>query len=260
MLSHSQLKFLRSLQITKIRSKENQILVEGDKLVKECLLGSYLPGYKLLEIFSLDTWISHNEQLISKSACKVNSITAKQLEQISIQKNPNQVIGLLQYSNSPPVIHPNKEELYLATDHIQDPGNMGNIFRMAEWFGVKYLFISNDSADPYNPKVIQSSMGSIFRVPFQRGNLLTLLKTIALSMPVYGTTLNGENIYKSKLSSGGIIILGNESKGISSEISKIVTKPLLIPRFSASSQYPESLNVATATGIVLSEFRRQEHY
>lgn len=258
MLSHSQLKFLRSLQISKFRSREKQILVEGEKLVKECLMRSYLPAYELLGIYAIDAWIKNNSELISQSGCIVTSVTPKQLGQISIQKSPNQVVGLLRYSISLPLLVPINKEIYLATDHIQDPGNMGNIFRMAEWFGIKYIFISNNSVDPYNPKAIQSGMGSIFRIPFHRGNLKTLLEPLSGSVHIYGTMLEGENIYKSKISDGGIIILGNESKGISKEISKIVTKPLFIPRFSESSDYPESLNVATATGIVLSEFRRQE--
>jgi len=258
MLSHSQLKFLRSLQIGKFRAKENQFLVEGEKLVKECLMKSYLSGFELLGIFALDEWIAINLQLISQSGCKATSITPKQLGQVSSQKSPNQVVGLLSYPDSPPLISPTNSELYLATDYVQDPGNMGNIFRMAEWFGVKSIFLSNDSVDPFNPKVIQSSMGSILRVPFRKGNLMTMLSPLVDSIPIYGTMLNGKNIYKSKISSGGIIVLGNESRGIGSEISKIITKPLYIPRFSISSEYPESLNVSTATSIVLSEFRRSE--
>ncbi|MCK5821223.1 MAG: RNA methyltransferase [Bacteroidales bacterium] len=258
MLSHSQLKFLRSLQINKFRSKEKQILVEGEKLVKECLRKSYLPGYQLLEIFALDVWINNNSELISNSGCLVTSITPKQLEQISIQKSPNQSVALLRHPETPPIPSLEQNELYLATDHIQDPGNMGSLFRIAEWFGVKSILLSNNSVDPYNPKVIQSSMGSIFRTTFHRGDLLSMLQSTNTTPTIYGMMLDGENIYTSNISPSGIIVIGNESKGISKEISKIVTKPLYIPRFSASSEHPESLNAATAAGIVLSEFRRQK--
>ncbi len=256
MLSHPQLKFLRSLHISKLRAKEKQILVEGEKLVKECLNKSYSSGFELLEVFALEDWIKDNQELIRRSACLATIITPKQLKQISIQKNHNQAVGLLRYSESTLPKLLDKNELYLATDQLQDPGNMGTIFRMAEWFGVQSIILSTDSVDPYNPKVIQSSMGSVLRIPFYRTDLKQVIDSINGSIPIYGTMLNGENIYTTATTSGGLIVLGNESKGISAEISKLITKPLLIPKFSKLDDYPESLNVATAAGIVLSEFRR----
>ncbi len=198
MLSHSQLKFLRSLQIGKFRAKEKLFLVEGEKLVKECLRRSYLPGFELIEIYALQEWINSNQELISQSGCISTSITPKQLGQVSSQKNPNQLIGLLRYSDSPQSLSPANNELYQATDHVQDPGNMGTIFRMAEWFGVKCIFLSNDSTDPYNTKVIQASMGSILRVPFLRGDLESTLEPFRDSIPIYGSMLEGRIFIKRK--------------------------------------------------------------
>lgn len=256
MLSHSQLKFLRSLQINKYRAKEKQFLVEGEKLVKECLLKSYGQNFELIEIFTLREWSDKNHRLIEKSGIQCTILPHKQLEQISLQKTPNQALGLMRFSTESRKTDFNSNDLFLVIDKVQDPGNIGTIFRLAEWFGIKQIILSSDSADPYNPKVVQSSMGSVFRVPFYRGNILSLFENLDSSIPIYGTILNGENIYKSKLSKGGIIVLGNESKGISKEISSYISKPLLIPRFGDSEKYPESLNVATAASIVLSEFRR----
>jgi TrmH family RNA methyltransferase len=256
MLSQSKLKILRSLQYSKYRAQEKKILIEGEKLVQECLAGAYSSRFELMEIFALEGWIHKNSGIIDQTGLQAESIDHKQLKQLSNQKTPNQVIAVLKFSDDIATNKPDKRNLYLALDRIQDPGNLGTIFRIAEWYGVHQMFLSEGTADPLNNKVLQSSMGSILRVAYQQVNLPEFLQQLESDITVYGTLLNGKSIYKSSLEEGGIILLGNESQGISADLIQYISNPLLIPRYSKNSKYPESLNAAMAAGIVLSEFRR----
>lgn len=257
MLSHSQIKFLRSLQISKFRAKENQFLVEGEKLVAECLAGSYNSNFSLLEIFASEDWIKRNQARLTHSGTNSTSINAKQLEQISSFKTPNQVVALIKQTDGPRHLNPDPQGLYLMADKIQDPGNMGTLFRLCEWFGVTGMILSEDSADPLNPKVIQAGMGSVLRVPYLRTDPVQWLKSCDQDMPVYGTLLEGTSLYKINFSPTGVVILGNESKGIRPELVPLITDAVFIPRWSEKSSYPESLNVSTAAAIVLHEIRRK---
>ena len=148
-------------------------------------------------------------------------------------------------------------QLSLALDGIQDPGNLGTIIRMADWFGIAHIFCSPNTAEAYNPKVVQATMGSIAHVAIHYTELAPLLSTLPHDFPIYGTLLDGENIYKKTLSPTGIIIMGNEGNGLSPETRAFVNQRLLIPNCSAAPNKAESLNVAIATAIVCSEFRRQ---
>jgi len=256
MLSQSKLKNIRSLHISKYRAQENKFLVEGDKLVKECLSGAFSNRFALKEIYALQDWIDDNLLIINKFKDICFHVDHKQLHQISLQKNPNQVVALMSFDPDLDIHSPETDKLYLALDRIQDPGNLGTIFRLAEWFGVDCIFLSEGTVDPLNPKLIQSGMGSVLRVPYEKIDLNNWLSVHSKKIPVYGAFLDGESVYKKELSKGGIIVIGNESQGINDSLRKYINHPLLIPKFSNEQAYPESLNAATATGIILSEFKR----
>ena len=145
--------------------------------------------------------------------------------------------------------------LYLALDGVQDPGNLGTIIRIADWFGINTIYCSTDTADVWNPKVVQATMGSIARVSLYYTDLPQMLKSA--EVPVYGTLLDGENIYSQSLSSDGVIVMGNEGNGLSAPVRELVDRKLLIPSFNSSPDMAESLNVAIATAITCSEFRRR---
>jgi len=256
MLSQSKVKNIRSLHISKYRAQENKFLVEGEKLVRECLNGAFSERFELKEIYALHEWIEDNHLIIKDFENACFEVDNKQLQQISLQKNPNRVVALMSFIPELDIHRPKSDKLYLALDRIQDPGNLGTIFRLAEWFGVDCIFLSEGSVDPLNPKLIQSGMGSVLRVPYEKINLENWLSNHSKKLPVYGAFLDGESIYKKELSQGGIILIGNESQGISDELRKYIKHPLLVPKFSNDQAYPESLNAATATGIILSEFKR----
>lgn len=148
--------------------------------------------------------------------------------------------------------------LNLALDGVQDPGNLGTIIRIADWFGIEHIYCSLDTADVYNPKVVQATMGSIARIKVEYGNLQALMESLSLETPIYGTLLDGENIYQQKLENRGFIIMGNEGKGISPALTKLVNHRLLIPNFPEGRATADSLNVAIATAITCAEFRRQD--
>ena len=150
----------------------------------------------------------------------------------------------------------NTQELSLALDGVQDPGNLGTIIRIADWFGITHIYCSQDTADVYNPKVVQATMGSIARVKVEYGNLLALVESLPADVPVYGTLLDGDNIYQQQLENRGLIVMGNEGKGISPALAKKVNRRLLIPNFPEGRATADSLNVAIATAITCSEFRR----
>lgn len=256
MLSQSRLKIIRSLQISKYRSKEKMILVEGDKIVRECLEGKLNENFNLLEILGLPEWMMANKVLLDDSGIKRTEITERELEQISLQKTPNQAVALIEFDYKEIWQEPREGDLYLAIDRIQDPGNLGTLFRLAEWFGVDFIYLSTGTVDPLNPKTIQAAMGSALRMNYAQINLEELLSKADPKIPVYGTLLDGKELASEKTDRGGIIIIGNESQGIHPDLNKWIKYPIRIPRFSATSKHPESLNAAVAAGIVLNEFRR----
>lgn len=149
--------------------------------------------------------------------------------------------------------------LCLALDGVQDPGNLGTIIRIADWFGIEHIYCSEDTADVYNPKVVQATMGSIARIKIEYGNLPDFVDSLPSNTPIYGTLLDGQNIYQQKLENHGIIIMGNEGKGISAPLIEKVNHKLLIPNFPEGRPTADSLNVAIATAITCAEFRRQSY-
>ena len=240
MVSKNQIKRITSLLQKKYRKQEQLFFVEGVKGVQE-LLDS---NFELVELFTT------NSDLFSVDKSKVYAITESELQKISALTSPNTCLALFKI---PAAVSFEEKGLLVALDDVRDPGNLGTIIRLCDWFGIKTLFCSEESVDVYNPKVVQATMGSISRVNVVYGNLEQLLTNTKL--PVFGTFMDGKNIYNETLPSEGIIVMGNEANGISKAIENLVSQRITIPRF-GDLQATESLNVATATAIVLSEFNR----
>lgn len=240
MVSKNQIKRITSLLQKKYRKQEQLFFVEGVKGVQE-LLDS---NFELVELFTT------NSELFSVDKSKVYAITESELQKISALTTPNTCLALFKI---PAAVSFEEKGLLVALDDVRDPGNLGTIIRLCDWFGIKTLFCSEESVDVYNPKVVQATMGSISRVNVVYGNLEQLLTTTKL--PVFGTFMDGKNIYKETLPNEGIIVMGNEANGISKAIENLVSQRIAIPRF-GDLQATESLNVATATAIILSEFKR----
>ena len=245
MISKNQIKYIRGLHSRKNRKKESVFIVEGPKIVEEFILSSF----DVMAVYGTQEWIENAPSLLESA----EMISEKELHSISAQKNPNQVLAIVRMpkQSSPPK---NIDSLCLVLDTIQDPGNLGTIIRIADWFDIKQIICSEETADIYNPKVVQSTMGSLTRVNVSYTNLIDYLDSIPKDTAIYGTLLEGDNIYESDLKTKGLIIVGNESKGISKEVKSFVNHKIKIPAYGDSKT--ESLNAAIATSIIVSEFRR----
>jgi TrmH family RNA methyltransferase len=190
-------------------------------------------------------------------ADEVIEVSGEELTRASLLKTPQDVLAVFeqpQYTTNPEVL---SSALCLALDDVQDPGNLGTIIRLADWFGIEHIFCSQGTVDVYNPKVIQATMGAIGRVKIHYLPLKEFILSLPNDYPIYGTFLNGENLYEKPLKTAAMIIMGNEGNGISPEIEKLVSDKILIPNFPAGRETSESLNVAVATAITCAEFRRQ---
>lgn len=242
MLSKNQIKLITSLQQKKYRKQQQLFFAEGIKVIQE-LLNS---NFELEHLFVTDAVFPN----VSKS--KISVITATELKKVSVLSTPNNCLALFKIPAEKPV---SEHGLIIALDDIRDPGNLGTILRLCDWFGVNQVVCSTETVDIYNPKVVQATMGSITRVNVVYTDLTEFIK--GTKLPVFGTFMDGTNIYKSKLPNEGIIVMGNEANGISAEIEKQTKNRISIPRF-GDLQQTESLNVATATAIILSEFKRLE--
>ena len=243
MFSKSQIKLIKSLSQKKFRNKHRLFLIEGKKGIFELLDSS-------LELHSLYTV----EDIFNASEEKTNLISEADLKKISNLHTPQTALAVF---HMPEVTQPEVKGLQVVLDEVQDPGNLGTIIRLCDWFGVEDLICSLGTVDCYNPKVVQATMGSISRVKIHYLDITKYLALAKEKIPVYGTFLEGENVYTQSLSPEGIIVLGNEANGISSQAEQLISKKLLIPQF-GNSQKTESLNVATAAAIFLSEFSRRK--
>ena len=249
MLSKNKLKFIRSLKEKKYRDEYDVFVAEGNKLVAELLTNSKCKLLVAEKSFLESVNLSHAEE-----ALEVNE---GELSQISFVKNPQQALGVFYKKTIDENVNITSQ-LVLALDGIQDPGNMGTIVRLADWYGIRHIFCSSDTADIYNPKVVQATMGAIARVDVHYVDLLAFLDKHS-DLPIYGTLLNGENMYQQELTQNGILIMGNEGNGIRPETEKRITKRLFIPTYPMGQHSSESLNVAIATAIVCAEFRRRSY-
>ena len=239
MISKNQIKFVKQLEQKKYRQREGAFVAEGPKVVGDLLMAKYSP----IHLFATEEWATAN----NKQDCLI--VTPDELRKLSFLQHPQQVLAVFRM---PSYSKLQTSSLTLALDGIQDPGNLGTIIRIADWFGINAIVCSEDTADAWNPKVVQATMGSIARVSMIYTNLEEYLSHTTL--PVCGTLLDGDNIYTQELPHEAIIVMGNEGNGISPAIRQIVTHRLLIPQFRPGA---ESLNVAIATAITCSEFRRR---
>ena len=248
MLSKNKIKYIHSLELKKNRKKEGVFVAEGHKLV-----GDLLPHFHCRLILATTTWL---EEHLDIQADEIIEITPEELVKASLLKTPQEVLAVFeqpQFDYSTDVI---KNSLCLALDDIQDPGNLGTIIRLADWFGIEHIFCSQGTVDVYNSKVIQATMGALARVKVHYCNLPELISSLK-DVPVYGTFLDGENIYNKPLSENGLIIMGNEGNGVSKEVSQQINNKLYIPNYPSGRTTSESLNVAIATAVVCAEFRRR---
>lgn len=242
-LSKNQIKLITSLKQKKYRQLHGFFVVEGIKTINE-LLNSNI---QLHALYTTERFLTNDTSEIFE---KEVLISESDLKRISFLTTPNKALAIFKIPVAKPI---DTNELIVALDDVRDPGNLGTIIRLCDWFGIKDLVCSNETVDCFNPKVIQATMGSITRVNVTYGDLSTIIKET--DVPIFGTFMDGENVYNKILPKKGILVLGNEANGISNEITKLVTEKLAIPRF-GNIRATESLNVATATAILLSEFRR----
>jgi TrmH family RNA methyltransferase len=252
MISKNQIKYIRQLELKKYRRREGVFVAEGPKVV-----GDLLRRYQPVAIYATEEWMK-----ASGFRSQVTEISEDELHRISFLQHPQQVLALFPLPDTS-ASTPNLSlitshfSLALALDGVQDPGNLGTIIRIADWFGIDTIYCSEDTADAYNPKVVQATMGSIAHVNIIYTDLLTLFDSLPPAYPVYGTLLDGEDIYQQPLTQEGIIVMGNEGNGISEAIRQKVNRRLLIPCF-REGDTAESLNVAIATAITCSEFKRRQ--
>lgn len=251
MISKAKIKWIKSLSQRKNRMAEGVFVAEGHKLVGEMMACS-----KPLYLCALQEWYDSNYDMDCHGFAH-DTITRDELERVSLMRNPQDVVAVFPFVRHPLPDGVAQRELCLALDGIQDPGNLGTILRIADWFGICHVVCSYDTVDVYNPKVVQATMGALARVRIHYVDLPRFL--CQCNAPVYGTLLDGSDIYGQDLTHTGVIVMGNEGNGISPEVRKLVDKRLLIPNYPLGSDTTDSLNVAVATAIVCSEFRRRQH-
>lgn len=254
MLSKTKTKFIISLQRKKNRDSERLFVIEGDKIVKEFVFA----GAPVKVIVGKPEFLASLPQHLLGNIDEIIPVSYEELKKVSSLTSPHNALAIVAMSDDD-----NNRTLdaglSVALDCIQDPGNLGTIIRAAAWFGIKNIYCSNDCVDVYNAKVIQASMGAILHVDVTYCDLHNFLaEAKSESIPVYGALLKGKNIYNSDLSKDGIILLGNESKGISDEYIKMISHPIMIPRCGGTDVYGiDSLNVSMAASVILSEFARR---
>lgn len=246
MISKNKIKLVRALETKKGREKQGLFVAEGPKVVGDLLAA----GFELVELFEEEedikkvSFLQHPQGKLGIFKLPEQTKTKAGECETTVGAERKVLLG--------------ENELALALDGVQDPGNLGTIIRVADWFGIERIFCSMDTADCWNPKVVQATMGSIARVKMYYLNLKELINSLPTDYPIYGTLLDGEDIYEEKLSANGLIVMGNEGNGISAAIRQRVNRKLLIPNFSVGTTRAESLNVAIATAVVCSEFKRRK--
>lgn len=264
MISKNQIKLINSLKLKKFREKHDLFIAEGVKIVEDLLKSSIM----VKQVYVTDELIQKISNFQPLADFEILKVSKDELKKISALTTPNHILCIAEIPNYSLDINLLKSQLTLVLDNVNDPGNLGTIIRIADWFGIQNIICSEKCVDVYNPKVVQATMGSIARIKVHYLDLVKFLKEVKNSQylsgrakfPVYGADLDGENIYRKKLSENGLIILGNETEGISDDIYSFVTDKVSIPSFACMPVRQggaESLNVAVATAIVCSEFRRK---
>jgi TrmH family RNA methyltransferase len=251
MISKNQIKYIHQLELKKFRKQEGLFIAEGHKVVGDLLRA----GFKPRQIFAVQDWIKDNSSQLSVLDSQLSEVNLEELTRLSLLQHPQQVLALFPIPDEQTIPSP-KNALSILLDNVQDPGNLGTIIRIADWFGIDTIYCSLGTVDAWNPKVVQATMGSIARVHIKYVDPHLLFDSLPDKFPVYGTFLDGDNIYTQQLSQQGIIVMGNEGNGISDAVRSRVTHKLLIPDFHKGDT-ADSLNVAIATAITCSEFRRR---
>lgn len=243
-MTKADIQFIRSLADKRVRDEEQLFIAEGGKLVEEIRDSKF----RIRRIYTTRADMQGRD---------VERIDRKDMERISQLKTATDTLAVVEQPRYRLDVDP--KMLILALDGVQNPGNLGTIIRLADWFGIRNIVCSKECADCYNPKVVQATMGAILRVRVHYVDDLArlLLSARDKGMPIYGTLLTGNNIYTTEVENRGIVVMGNEGRGVSEECQAALTHHLLIPPYPANQPTSESLNVAMATGIILSEFRRR---
>jgi TrmH family RNA methyltransferase len=242
LINKNELKYIQSFAHKKHWAQESVFIIEGPKMLEEAIKANWV----IEKIYATSEW----EGKIGNSGGDIEMVDDIMLSRLSHLQTPNQVIALVQKKEH--LQYDSNNQLTIVLDGIQDPGNFGTIIRTADWFGIQNIIVTEDTVGLYNPKVIQSTMGSCFRVNIHIGNPANIIKEQPL--PVIGTLLSGASIYENKLPNVGYLVIGNESKGIREPIKSLITNPVSIPSFGGA----ESLNAAVATGIVLSHWKSNQ--
>lgn len=248
-LSKNKIKYIHSLELKKIRKEERAFLAEGPKLVDDLL--AHFPCRFLA---ATSSWLQKHTDI---RADEIVEVSQEDLSRASLLKTPQQVLAVFeqpQYHLTPETV---RHSLCLALDDVQDPGNLGTIVRLADWFGIEHIICSPNTVDVYNPKTIQATMGGIARVKVHYTPLPDFIRSLGNDTPVFGTFLDGKNMYEQPLSATGLIVMGNEGNGIGKEVEALINRKLYIPNYPQGQETSESLNVAIATAVICAEFRRQ---
>lgn len=255
MISKSKIKYIHSLELKKNRKAEGVFVAEGYKLV-----GDLLPYFQCLYLAATEEWIEHNQEILSDLSGTLtwDCVTDEELIRISFVDTPQQVLAVFRQPQyrldlGNVALH----NIVIALDGVQNPGNLGTIIRVADWFGISDVLCSFDCADVFNPKTVQATMGALARVRIHYVDLYPTLQSLPAEVPVYGTFLDGTNIYNQTLTSNGVIVMGNEGRGVSDKIQTLCSERLLIPNYPFGQKTSESLNVSIATAIICSEFCRR---
>lgn len=248
----NRIKDVRLLHQKKHREEQKKFIAEGVKIIPE-LLSS---GFPVDEVFAVQRWIDSNQKLIRENSIPFVPVSLKEMEMISCLSAPQDVLAVCSVPEET-IASAGSNQLVVFLDSIRDPGNAGTLIRLADWFGVASVVASEDSVEWTNPKVIQSTMGSFIRIRPTYVNAENWLASIYKTHEIFATALEGQNLYSSSFPTSGVIILSNESRGLSKELQPFVSRKLTIPRFSTHSQQVESLNAAMAGAVILGEFSRR---
>ena len=251
MISKNKIKYIRSLELKKNRISERIFVAEGNKLVADML-----PFYTCKLLLAKPNWMATQGDIPAEELLVAEE---DDIRKASFLKNPQDVLALFHYPEWNLEEADPRKDLVLLLDGIQDPGNLGTIIRLADWFGIEHIVCSTDTADVFNPKTVQATMGALAHVKVHYTELAGYIRHWkGNSVPVYGTFLDGDNLYGRSLTKNGLLIMGNEGNGISKDVAEMVNQKILIPNYPQGNETTDSLNVAVATAIVCSEFRRRQ--
>lgn len=247
MLIKADIKLVRSLEQRRVRRTEGLFVAEGPRLV-----GELLGHFECCKLFATEAWLQAHPSTAARNVVQVDE---REMSRLSLMQTPNQVLALLAIPEDNAPTEP--EGLNLVLDNVQDPGNLGTIVRLADWFGVEHIWCSPTTVDIWSPKVVQATMGGLARVHVHYLDLLSFLEKQQSRMPIYGTSLAGDSLWNQELTKNALVVMGNEGNGVSCEVEALCQRKLFIPNYPPSRATTESLNVAMATGIILAEFRRR---